>query len=71
MSQHEQLEVFGELAASVSDEQPQQSREGEIGEGKEHPPMLPEVHHRAVRQNLGFKPSGNANTEGDLVLARA
>jgi hypothetical protein len=42
MSQHEQLEVFGELAAPVPDEQPQQSREGEIGEGKEHPPMLPE-----------------------------
>ena len=42
MSQHKQLDVFGELTAPVSDEYPQQSREGEIGEGKQHPLMLPE-----------------------------
>jgi hypothetical protein len=42
MSQHEQLDVFGDLAAPASDKQPQHSREGEIGEGKQHPPMLPE-----------------------------
>jgi hypothetical protein len=32
MAQHEQLDVFGELAAPVPDQQPQHSREGEIGE---------------------------------------
>jgi len=42
MSQHEQLDVFGELVAPASDKQPQNSREREIGEGEEHPPMLPE-----------------------------
>jgi hypothetical protein len=41
MSQHEQFDVFGELAASAPDQQPQQSREGEIGERKEHVPMFP------------------------------
>jgi hypothetical protein len=40
MPQHEQLNVFGELAAAVRDQQPQHSREGEIGERKEHAPML-------------------------------
>jgi hypothetical protein len=40
MPQHEQLNVFGELAAPVRDQQPQHSREGEIGERKEHAPML-------------------------------
>jgi hypothetical protein len=40
MPQHEQLDVFGELAAPAPDQQPQHSREGEIGEGKEHAPML-------------------------------
>jgi hypothetical protein len=42
MPQHEQLNVLGELAAPASDKQPQDGREGEISEGKEHPPMLPE-----------------------------
>src|SRR6266516_7023282 len=37
MSQHEQLDVFSELAAA-SDQQPQHSGEGEIGERKEHAP---------------------------------
>jgi hypothetical protein len=32
MPQHEQLNIFGELAAPVRDQQPQHSREGEIGE---------------------------------------
>jgi hypothetical protein len=41
MSQHEQLDVFSELAAPASDQQPQHSREGEIGEGKEHAPDAP------------------------------
>ena len=41
MSQHEQFDVFGELAASAPDQQPQQSREGEIGERKEHASMFP------------------------------
>jgi hypothetical protein len=64
MSQHEQLEVFGGLAASVSDEQPQQSREGEIGERKEHPPMLPEGPPPGSKTESGLQASGNADTEG-------
>jgi hypothetical protein len=40
MSQHEQLEVFGELAAAGSAKQPEKSRQGETGEREEHPPML-------------------------------
>jgi hypothetical protein len=42
MPQDEQFDVFGELAAPAPDKQPQNSRETEIGEGKEHPPMFPE-----------------------------
>jgi hypothetical protein len=34
MSQNEQLDVFGELTAPAADQQPQHSREGEIGERK-------------------------------------
>jgi hypothetical protein len=41
MSQHEQFDVFGELAAFAPDQQSQQSREGEIGERKEHAPIFP------------------------------
>jgi hypothetical protein len=40
MPQHEQLNVFGELAAPAADQQPQDSREGEIGERKDHALML-------------------------------
>jgi hypothetical protein len=40
LSQHEQLDVFGEFAASAPDQQSQDSREGEIGKRKEHSPML-------------------------------
>jgi hypothetical protein len=36
MSQQEQLDVSSELAAPAADQQPQHSREGEIGERKEH-----------------------------------
>jgi hypothetical protein len=42
MPQHEQFDVLCELAAPATDKQPQQSRKHEIGEGQEHPPMLPE-----------------------------
>ncbi len=50
MAQHEQLDVFSELAAPVPDQQPQYSREGEIGKGKEHAPMLPWPAHRGPRE---------------------
>jgi hypothetical protein len=46
MSQHEQLDVFSELAPA-SDQQPQHSREGEIGERKEHAPDAPIARYRA------------------------
>jgi hypothetical protein len=47
MSQHEQLDVFGELAAAAADQQTQHSPEGEIGEGKEHAPDAPIAHCKA------------------------
>jgi hypothetical protein len=40
MSQDEQLDVLDELTAPAPDQQPEHSREGEIGERKEHPPIL-------------------------------
>jgi hypothetical protein len=42
MSQHQKLDVFGEVAASPSQQQLQERRESEISEGKEHSTMLPE-----------------------------
>jgi hypothetical protein len=42
MAQNEQLDVLGELTAAAAHEQPQERREREIREGKEHLPMLPE-----------------------------
>ena len=41
MAQDEQLDVFGELTAPVPDQQPEHSLEGEIGERKQHHPILP------------------------------
>jgi hypothetical protein len=40
MAQDEQLDVFGEFTAPAPNHQAEQSREGEIGERKEHPRML-------------------------------
>src|SRR5215218_4799817 len=55
MSEHEQLDVFGELAAPASDKQPQNSREREIGEGEEHPPILPEPTTRGSQTRNSFE----------------
>jgi len=56
MSQHEQLDVFGDLAAPASGKQAQHSREGEIGEGEQHPLILPEpTAGNAVTSNLRFE----------------
>ncbi len=43
MPQHDQLNVFGDLAAPAPNEQPQNSGEREISEGKEHHTMLPKA----------------------------
>ena len=43
MVKNEQFDILGELAASAAHEQPQQRREREIRERKEHPPMLPKL----------------------------
>jgi hypothetical protein len=40
MPQDEQLAVLSELAAPAADPQPQHSREGEVGDRKEHPAIL-------------------------------
>src|SRR6266540_1877298 len=50
MSQHEQLDVFGELAAPAPDQQPQHRREGEIGERKEHEADAPIARHRGRQE---------------------
>jgi hypothetical protein len=42
MTQHQKLDIFGELTASPSQQQLQDRRESEISEGKEHSTMLPE-----------------------------
>jgi hypothetical protein len=73
MSQYEQLDVFGELAAPVPDEQPQHSREGEIGEGKEHAPMLSSLAAEPQQGRelwSGLSPL-DCEVQGDLVFARA
>jgi hypothetical protein len=48
MPQDKQLDVLGEVAAPASDEQPQQRGERKVNEGKEHPPMLPDLATTAV-----------------------
>ena len=56
MPQNEQFDVLGELAATAPDQQPQQRREREVSEGKEHPPMLPESRPRSLEsRNRGFE----------------
>jgi hypothetical protein len=61
MSQYEQLDVLSEFAAAAADQQPQQSREGKIGEGNEHAPMLPSpaIERRGKSKNLAPGPSAN------------
>jgi hypothetical protein len=41
VSQEHQFHVLGELGSSIADEQPQNSGNGKVGEGKEHRPILP------------------------------
>jgi hypothetical protein len=55
MAQDEQLDVFGELAATASDKQPKNSREREVSEGKEHPTTLPEPTALRRPENRGFE----------------
>ena len=71
MSQHEQLDVFGDLAAPASEKQPQHSREGEIGEGKQHPLMLPEpTTGDAGTLNLGFFETPHGRTTVETVFTQ-
>ena len=73
MSQHEQLDVLGELAAAAPDQEPQHSGEGEIGERKEHQAMLPSpAIEGSQRRTSVLGPSANScEVHRDLVLARA
>jgi hypothetical protein len=57
MSQDEQFDVFGELVAAAADQQPQYSREGEIGERKEHEPMLPSLATKRSKSENVARPS--------------
>jgi hypothetical protein len=55
LPQNKQFGVLGELVAPASDKQPQHSREREISEREEHPPMLPEPATAVVEsRNLDF-----------------
>jgi hypothetical protein len=54
MPQHEQLDVFGKLAAPVIHEQAQHDREREIDKGEQHPPMLPEPQKHRSEVKSGF-----------------
>jgi hypothetical protein len=73
MSQHEQLDVLTQPAAAVADQQPQHSREGEIGERKEHAPMLPSrATERSGSRNVGLLAElTSCEAQRDLVFARA
>jgi hypothetical protein len=70
MAQDQQLDVFRELAAPLPDKEPKNSREGQIGEGKEHQRMLPKPGTcDCETRNLGFEtPQGRF---ADLTGARA
>jgi hypothetical protein len=41
MSQQHQFHVLGELSSAAANEQPQDGREGKVGEGEEHRAILP------------------------------
>jgi hypothetical protein len=72
MSQHEQFDVFGELAASAPHQQSQQSREGEIGERKEHAPMFPSPAREGGKsETLIWAGSHSVARPGSGIRARA
>jgi hypothetical protein len=72
MSQHEQFDVFGELAASAPDQQSQQSREGEVGERNEHARMFPSPgRERGKSETLIWPQPFGCEAPRDLVFARA
>jgi hypothetical protein len=57
MAQNQQFDILGELAATALYEQPQQRREGEIRERKEHRPMLPDPATATIEnRNLVLEP---------------
>jgi hypothetical protein len=58
MSQDEQLDIFGEFTAPAPDQQPGRSREDEIGEGKEHPSILPSA--KTEEQRVATEEPGQA-----------
>jgi len=64
VAQNEQFDVLGELAATAPHELPQQRREREICERKEHRSMLPELATAAIENwNLVLAPpSGTLRT---------
>jgi hypothetical protein len=66
MSQDEQLDVLVELAAPAAEQQSQHSREGEIGERKEHPAILASGQRSRV-----VGPAAACAVQVDLVFARA
>jgi hypothetical protein len=41
MAQDQQFDILGEFAAPAPEQQPEHSREGEIGERQQHPAILP------------------------------
>jgi hypothetical protein len=57
MAKNERFDILGELAAAATHEQPQQRREREIRERKEHPSVLPDLAPDYIEnRNLGLEP---------------
>jgi hypothetical protein len=73
MPQHRQLDVFSELATPAPNQQPQHSREGEIGEGKEHAPMFssPTANSSKGGALCSGAAANGCEAKHDLVFARA
>jgi len=71
VAQNEQFDVLGELAATAPHEQPQQRREREICERKEHRSMLPELATTAIENwNLVLAPLTHLRTRSRAKRTR-
>jgi hypothetical protein len=56
--QHDEFDVLGELGPSTPNEQPQNSREGKVGEGEEHRSILPGPANALTADRSCALPSG-------------
>jgi hypothetical protein len=71
MAKNEQFDILGELAAAATHEQPQQRREREIRERKEHPPMLADLAPDYIEnRNLVLEPLRQSYRRGGHPFRR-